>query len=126
MSAQGLLRDIAAYRAFNDSQRRFAMRRWGWRWRSSPHHERAPIRSMKTTIVLFALAMAALVSISSDAEAQQALPTATQSLQLSVFGGVGGVFTGLRGGKNFDVLAGADLGLPPVRGMRPEIEVSGV
>jgi len=80
---------------------------------------------MKRTNVL--LALTGLLSLSPViARSQQTLPTATQPLQLSVFGGVGGVFTGLGGGKNFDVLAGADLGLPPVRGMRPEIEVRGV
>jgi hypothetical protein len=52
-------------------------------------------------------------------------PTAVQRLQLSGFGAVSGVFTGLSGGKNFSVTVGGDLGLPPFRGVRPTIEVRG-
>jgi hypothetical protein len=74
--------------------------------------------------VLLALTASALI-LPPAAHAQQALPTATQALQLSVFGGFGGVYTGLSGGKNLDVLAGADLGLPPVHGIRPTIELRG-
>lgn len=80
---------------------------------------------MDRKTLLLALAISALI-FRPAAHAQQTLPTATQPLQLSVFGGVGGVFTGLSGGKNFDVLAGADLGLPPVHGFRPTIELRGV
>lgn len=58
--------------------------------------------------------------------AQSALPTATRPLEISGFGGLSGVWTGLAGGKNLDVLAGADLGLPPVRHVRPELEIRGV
>ena len=56
---------------------------------------------------------------------QRALPTATQPLQFSGFAGVAGVSTGLAGSNNVDVLVGADLGLPPVRGVRPVLEVRG-
>jgi hypothetical protein len=59
------------------------------------------------------------------ARAQSSNPTAVQPLQLSAFGAAGGDFTGLGGGKNFDVTAGVDLGLPPVKGMRPTLEVRG-
>jgi hypothetical protein len=52
-------------------------------------------------------------------------PTAERALQLSAFGGFSGDFTGLEGGKNFDVTAGGDLGLPPWRGIRPTLEVRG-
>jgi hypothetical protein len=52
-------------------------------------------------------------------------PTAVQRLQLSGFGAVSGVFTGLGGGKNFSVTAGGDLGLPPFHGVRPTIEIRG-
>ena len=78
---------------------------------------------MNRKTVLLALAVSALIL--GSARGQQALPTATQPLQLSVFGGFGGVYTGLSGGKNLDVLAGADLGLPPVHGIRPTIELRG-
>jgi hypothetical protein len=57
--------------------------------------------------------------------AQGQNPTAIQRLQLSAFGGVSGVFTGLSGGKNFSVTAGADLALPPYRRIRPTLEVRG-
>jgi len=80
---------------------------------------------MNTKNVLLAFASSALMLFPAAAQSQRALPTATQPLQLSVFGGVGGVFTGLSGGKNLDILAGADLGLPSVHGFRPVIEVRG-
>lgn len=67
----------------------------------------------------------AILSTASVAVAQEALPTASRTLQLSAFGAVGGDFTGLSGGKNFLVLAGADLGLPNWRAIRPTIEVRG-
>jgi hypothetical protein len=52
-------------------------------------------------------------------------PTAIQKLQLSAFAGAGADFTGLSGGKNLSVTAGADLALPPFHGVRPGIEVRG-
>jgi hypothetical protein len=55
----------------------------------------------------------------------QTYPTATRTLQLSAFGGVSGVYTGLAGGKNFAITAGAGLGLPPWHDIRPAIEVRG-
>ncbi len=57
--------------------------------------------------------------------AAQSLPTAAQPLQLSAFGGVSGVFTGLEGGKNFSITAGGDLGLPAWHRLRPVLEVRG-
>ena len=57
--------------------------------------------------------------------AAQALPTAAQPLQLSAFGGVSGVFTGLAGGKNFSITAGGDLGLPVWHRLRPAVEIRG-
>jgi hypothetical protein len=59
------------------------------------------------------------------ASAQSDHPTATRALQLSAFGGVSGVYTGLAGGKNFSITAGAALGLPPWHGVRPAIELRG-
>jgi hypothetical protein len=57
--------------------------------------------------------------------AQSPHPTAARDLQLSVFGGATGVFTGLAGGKNFSITAGGDLALPPWRSVRPTLEVRG-
>jgi len=80
---------------------------------------------MRRIKLVLALANFALLFLPLAGNSQQALPTATQTLQLSVFGGFGGVFTGLSDGRNLDLLAGADLGLPPVRGFRPTIEIRG-
>ncbi|WP_213806914.1 hypothetical protein [Granulicella sp. dw_53] len=55
----------------------------------------------------------------------QATPTASQGYQLSVFGGGTGNFTGLLGGKNLDVTAGADLGFRSFFRLNPSIEVRG-
>jgi hypothetical protein len=68
------------------------------------------------TLVLLAASLTA---------AAQSMPTATRALQLSAFGGVSGVYTGLVGGKNFSITAGVDLGLAPWHGVRPVIEVRG-
>jgi hypothetical protein len=59
------------------------------------------------------------------ATAQQARPTATQDIQLSAFGGVSGVYTGLSGSRNLSVTAGLDLALSPWQGMRPILELRG-
>ena len=76
-------------------------------------------------IVLTLALLVATISWVSAAEAQ-GLPTASQPLQVSAFGGVAGVFTGLSGGKNFAIVAGGDLALPPWHGVRPAIEVRGL
>jgi len=76
--------------------------------------------------VLVLAALLATLSWPCIAPAQSASPTAVRPMQLSAFGGVSGVFTGLAGGKNFSIVAGADLALPPWHGIRPAIEVRGV
>jgi hypothetical protein len=75
-------------------------------------------------LLTLALLPATLFPVST-AVAQPAHATAERTLQLSAFGAVSGDFTGLAGGKNFDVTAGGDLGLPPWRGIRPTFEVRG-
>jgi len=55
----------------------------------------------------------------------QAAPTATQTLQLSAFGGLSGVFTGLEGGHNLSVTAGLDLAFLSFHGFHPAAEVRG-
>ncbi|HEY4379077.1 MAG TPA: hypothetical protein VGN01_01960 [Acidobacteriaceae bacterium] len=77
------------------------------------------------SVLMLALLAATIASVSA-ARAQDTHPTASRALQLSAFGGVAGVYTGLAGGKNFSVVAGADLGLPPWRGVRPTLEVRGL
>jgi hypothetical protein len=56
----------------------------------------------------------------------QAAPTATQGLQLSAFGGVTGNFTGLQGGKNLGISAGADLSFHRFFSLTPSLEVRGM
>lgn len=55
----------------------------------------------------------------------QAIPAATQPLQLSAFGAGTGNWTGLAGGRNLGLTAGADLGWKPFYKFYPSIEVRG-
>jgi hypothetical protein len=56
----------------------------------------------------------------------QAIPTASQTLQLSAFGGVTGVFTGLEGGHNLSLSAGLDLAFLSLHGFHPAAEIRGI
>jgi hypothetical protein len=81
---------------------------------------------MKQLKIFFALLFnLALIYPAHSALAQDSHAAAVRVLQLSAFGAASGVYTGLDGGKNFSITAGADLGLPPWRGIRPTIEVRG-
>jgi hypothetical protein len=79
------------------------------------------------------LALALLTILPARFCAAQSGPTAVQPLQLSAFGALSGVFTGLApsavsapgGGKNLSITAGVDLGLLSHHGIRPIIEVRG-
>ncbi len=74
------------------------------------------------------LTLALLLTASSwvcVATAQQATPTASQGMQLSAFGAASGDYTGLAGGRNLGITAGADLALAPYRWLRPAIELRG-
>jgi hypothetical protein len=55
----------------------------------------------------------------------QAMPTASQGSNLSVFAGVTGVYTGIDQGKNLGITAGADYSIHGFFGFRPAIEVRG-
>lgn len=55
----------------------------------------------------------------------QAEPTATQALQLSAFGGLTGTYTGLEGGRNLGITAGANLDISSFHHFVPGIEVRG-
>ena len=70
------------------------------------------------------LCLAASVLHSGAASAQSS-PTASRTLQPSVFLGISGDYTGLEGGKNLSLTAGADLGLPQSFGFTPAIELRG-
>jgi len=78
---------------------------------------------MQNRFVLPLVLLLAALSWSCVAKAQN--PTAVQKMQLSAFGGVSPVFTGLSGGKNFSLTGGVDLALSPFRGLRPTLEVRG-
>jgi hypothetical protein len=69
-----------------------------------------------------AVLFAALPSVLAHA---QASPTATRQIDLSAFGGVTGVETGLAGARNLSFAAGADIGFEPIHGVRPVVEVRG-
>lgn len=75
-------------------------------------------------ILILALLMATLCSIS-IAKAQSAHPTAIQPLQLTAFVGGSADYTGLEGGKNVSLTAGADLAFSPFHSLRPALEVRG-
>jgi hypothetical protein len=85
---------------------------------------KGPETKMKQVKIVLTLALLLAIPCGERTAAAQN-PTASRTLQLSAFGAVSGVFTGLDGGKNFAVTAGGDLGLPPWRGIRPTIEVRG-
>lgn len=55
----------------------------------------------------------------------QAVPTATQTFQLSAFGGASGVFTDLEGGHNLSITAGIDFAFLSLHGFHPAVELRG-
>jgi hypothetical protein len=55
----------------------------------------------------------------------QALPTATQTLTLSAFGGFSGVDVGFGGTRNLGATLGADVGFRHFAGLQPAVEVRG-
>jgi hypothetical protein len=55
----------------------------------------------------------------------QALPTASQESNLSVFVGATGVYTGVGGGRNLGITAGGDIAIHNFFGFRPALEVRG-
>jgi opacity protein-like surface antigen len=77
----------------------------------------------KKTWVWLALSLA--ISGLSHIALGQAVPSGTQQLQLSAFGGLTGTFTGFEGGKNLGITAGADLTFLAFRKFRPAFELRG-
>ena len=55
----------------------------------------------------------------------QAIPTAQRKLDLSVFAGGSGVYTGLGSGRNIAITAGVDVGFSPRMGFYPSAEIRG-
>jgi hypothetical protein len=74
---------------------------------------------------LLKLAMFLVALSSACSSMAQSIPAASQALQLSVFAGGTGVFTGLSGGKNLDITAGADLTFLRFRHFLPVAEIRG-
>ena len=71
------------------------------------------------------LALLTAVSALTHAASAQAAPAGTQKLQLSAFAGATGTFTGLEGGKNLGITAGADLTYLGFRRFQPSFEARG-
>jgi len=71
------------------------------------------------------LALFTAVSALTHTACAQAAPAGTQKLQLSAFVAPTGTFTGLEGGKNLGITAGADLTFLNFRRFRPSFEVRG-
>jgi len=77
------------------------------------------IKALAPLVLLIAVTFAATIGRA------QGVPTATQQLQLSAFGGGTGTFTDLEGGKNLGITAGVDLTYLPLRLARPSFEIRG-
>ena len=71
------------------------------------------------------LALFTAVSALTHAASAQAAPAGSQKLQLSAFVAATGTFTGLEGGKNLGITAGADLTFLGFRQFRPSFEARG-
>jgi len=71
------------------------------------------------------LAIVAVTMAGSTATLAQAKPTAVEQAQLSVFGGVGGVYTDFANGKNLSLTGGVDYTTGGFVGLRPALELRG-
>src|ERR1700727_3630557 len=80
---------------------------------------------MKDTKTLVKLALLAVICAGASVAFAQPVPAGTQRLQVSAFGGLTGTYTGLEGGKNLGITAGADLTFLAFRQFRPSFEVRG-
>ena len=65
-----------------------------------------------------------LCSVAAGVQAQ-AVPTASQALQISVFGLGTGTYTGLNGGRNLGITAGANVEVRPRHSIYPSLEARG-
>src|SRR5260370_23644210 len=71
------------------------------------------------------LALFTAVSALTHTVSAQAAPAGSQKLQFSAFVATTGTFTGLEGGKNLGITAGADLTFLGFRQFRPSFEARG-
>ncbi len=77
------------------------------------------MRRTQSAAAIFFFAFAAV------AAGAQALPTATQPLALSAFGGATGSYIGLDNGKNIGITAGVDLRILSYHHFLPSLEIRG-
>jgi opacity protein-like surface antigen len=80
---------------------------------------------MTYTKISAKLALFTAVSALTHTASAQAAPAGSQKLQLSAFVAATGTFTGLEGGKNLGITAGADLTFLGFRRFRPAFEARG-
>lgn len=71
------------------------------------------------------LALFAAIASLVPAGHAQAVPTATQQLQLSAFAGITGTYTDFEGGKNGSITAGVDVTLLTLPLFQPSLELRG-
>ena len=81
---------------------------------------------MKQLTIRLNLILIAAIFLRVHAASAQAVPTASQTFQLSAFGGLTGVFTDLEGGHNLSLSAGVDLAFLSLHGFHPAAEVRGI
>ena len=80
---------------------------------------------MKEKQALAMIALFAATCFLAHTAIAQAVPAATQKLQLSAFAAGTGTFTDLEGGKNLAITAGIDLAFLFVSVVRPSFELRG-
>ena len=80
---------------------------------------------MMPTKSLAKLAILAILAVITHTSHAQAVPTATQQLQLSAFAGATGTYTNLEGGKNGGITAGVDLTFLTLPYVQPSLEIRG-
>jgi len=81
---------------------------------------------MTSCRILLRRALAVAILTTLPVAYSQAVPTASQALQLSAFGTGTGVFTGLYGGHDAGITAGVDLSLFSLHGYHASAEVRGI
>jgi len=81
---------------------------------------------MTSCRILLRRALAVAILSSVPVAYSQAVPTASQALQLSAFGAASGMLTGLYGGHNAGITAGVDLSMLSLHGYHPSIEARGI
>jgi hypothetical protein len=85
-----------------------------------PHKHRAGAARAILSLAAICLIAGHLATASA-----QAMPTASETLNLSVFAGVTGAYTGIDSGRNASVTAGADLSFLPIHRLFLSAEVRG-